>query len=223
MKQLSVETIVSRAWDLAVKHWPLFVLIVLIEQLFGNIGLSVDQATLTSLGQNPDPVAISQALGESVKVSPWIILSVLVSLYLGYVTYRLLRNAITTGKPYESLGDELKIDINSFAIFFAVDVVYGLAIGLGSLLCILPGIFIAVRWMFAPYIAATEDVSFGEAFRRSWQLTQGYFWKLFLLGLVAILIGIVGLICCCVGYLFAAVIINFMLVVAYQDLKEDVC
>ena len=223
MKQLSVETIVSRAWDLAVKHWPLFVLIVLIEQFLGNIGLSVDQTVLTSLGQNPDPVAISQALGESVKVSPWIILSVLVSLYLGYVTYRLLRNAITTGKPYESLGDELKIDINSFAIFFAVDVVYGLAIGLGSLLCILPGIFIAVRWMFAPYIAATEDVSFGEAFRRSWQLTQGYFWKLFLLGLVAILIGIVGLICCCVGYLFAAVIINFMLVVAYQDLKEDVC
>ena len=37
MKSFEIGDIISRAWDLAVKHWPIFVLIVLIK-LFRQFG-----------------------------------------------------------------------------------------------------------------------------------------------------------------------------------------
>ena len=133
----------------------------------------------------------------------------------------MLYSAITTGRPYTSMGEAFKVDFNQLAIFFCVEVVLGLAIGLGTLLFIIPGIFLAVRWMFAPLIAATENTSFVESFRRSWQATSGNFWKLILLGIVAIGIVILGFCACCVGVLFAEVIANFMLVLAYLELKPQ--
>ena len=75
--------------------------------------------------------------------------------------------------------------------------------------------------MFAPMLVAIENVSFGEAFTRSWQMTSGNFWNLFLLGLTAIGIAILGLCACCVGIYFADVIINFMMVLAYMVLRVD--
>ena len=220
MKQISIESIVSRSWDLAVKHWPVFVLLAIVNSLFGGCGVNYDSSVLTNMGQNPDPQVIAEAVRESLTVSPWLIVGVLASLYLGFITYRMLRNAIEYGKPYEVLGDVLKIDLTQFAIFFAVEVCVGLLVGLGTILCIIPGIFLAVRLIFAPIIAATEDVTFSQAFSRSWDMTRGHFWSLFLLGLAAVGIMIVGFLCCCVGAIFAEVIVNFMLMVVYLDLKE---
>lgn len=221
MKQISIESIVSRAWDLAVKHWPIFVLLSIVTNLFGGCGMNYDSTVLTGIGQNPDPQVVAEMLRDSITVTPWIIVGVLVSLYLGFIIYRMLRNAIELGRPYEVLTDVLKVDLTQFAIFFAVDVCMGIIVGLGTVLCIIPGIFLGVRLVFAPVIAATEDVTFSQAFSRSWDMTKGHFWSLFLLGLAAIGIAIVGLLCCCVGLFFAEVIINFMLVVAYLDLKQD--
>lgn len=221
MKQISIESIVSRSWDLAVTHWPVFILLVIVNSLVGGCGVNYDSSVLTNMGQNPDPQVVAQALRESLTVSPWLIVGVLVSLYLGFITYRMLRNAIVMGRPYDNLGEVLKVDLTQFAIFFAVDVCYGVAVGAGTLLCIIPGIILAVRLMFAPVIAATEDVTFSQAFSRSWDMTRGHFWSLFLLGLAAVGIYIVGFLCCCVGVIFAEVIVNFMLMVAYLDLKDD--
>lgn len=219
MKKIVIGDIVSRAWDLAVKHWPIFVLLVLLNSLLGSIGLSVDSSFADNLGQNPDPQVIMQALSEAVTVTPWLIVGVLISMYIAFVMYRMLRNAVVNGRPYENLVDELKIDITQFALFFVVNLLYGIAVGIGFMLCLIPGIFISIRWMFAPYIMATENVGITEAFGRSWQMTKGNFWDLFLLGLVAIGISILGLCACCVGIIFAEVVVDFMLVVAYFVLK----
>ena len=222
MKKIVIGDIVSRAWDLAVKHWPIFVLMSLITWLCSQFGATVDPNVLTGLGQNPDPQAVVEALREGMVFNyPMLIIGALLSTYLGFVVYRMLYSAITTGRPYTTLGDAFKVDLVQLAIFFCIEIVYGLAIGFGLLLCIIPGIFLAVRWIFAPLIAATEGTDFVESFRRSWQATSGNFWNLFLLGLVAIGIAILGLCACCVGVLFADVIINFMLVLAYLELKPQ--
>ena len=222
MKKIVIGDIVSRAWDLAVKHWPIFVLLSLITSLVSQFGATVDPNLLTGLGQNPDPQAIAEALREAMVINyPMLIIGILLSIYLGFVVYRMLYNAITTGRPYTSMGEAFKVDFNQLAIFFCVDLVFGLAVGFGTLFCIIPGIFLAVRWMFAPLIAATEGTDFVESFRRSWQATSGNFWNLLLLGIVSIGIAILGLCACCVGVFFADVIIDFMLVLAYLELKPQ--
>jgi len=220
MKKIYVGDIVSRAWDLAVKHWPIFVLLSLVSSLGSNFGYSFDKDILRGLGQNPDPQAVAEAISQSMQFSPWIILGVLLSLYIGFITFRMLYNAATTGKPYENFGDALKIDINQFAIFFCVELAVGIIVGVGTLFCVLPGIFLGVRLLFAPMIAAVENVGFGEALSRSWNMTSGSFWDLFLLGLTAIGICILGFCACCVGLYFADVVVNFMLMLAYLVLRS---
>ena len=222
MKKIVIGDIVSRAGDLAVKHWPVFVVISLITSLVSNFGVNYDFNLLTGLGQNPDPQAVSEAIREAMQFNyPMMIIGVLLSTYLGFVTYRMLYSAITTGKPYTTLGDALKVDFVQLCVFFCAEIVYGLIVGAGCLLLVLPGIWLAVRLMFVPLLIAVDGVSFGEAFSRSWKMTSGHFWSLLLLGIVAIGIAILGLCACCVGLIFAEVIINFMMVLAFVDLRDN--
>ncbi len=220
MKKLFIGDIVSRAWDLAVKHWPVFLIIALISSALGIL-VRGDSSALMSLGNNPDPEEVYMALLQSYN-PVGIIVVVFVSIYLNYITYRMLANVMNIGQPYREgeLLDALKVDLAKFGLFFGVEIVFALAVAVAGMLCVIPGLFLAVRWYFAPLIVVTENVSFSEAFSRSWDLTKGHFWELFLLGLTAIGISIVGLCACCVGIVFAQIIVNFMFIIAYYELKK---
>ena len=220
MKKLFIGDIVSRAWDLAVKHWPVFLIIALISSALGIL-VRGDSSALMSLGNNPDPEEVYMALLQSYN-PVGIIVVVFVSIYLNYITYRMLANVMNVGQPYREgeLLDALKVDLAKFGLFFGVEIVFALAVAVAGMLCVIPGLFLAVRWCFAPLLVVTENVSFSEAFSRSWDLTKGHFWELFLLGLTAIGISIVGLCACCVGIVFAQIIVNFMFIIAYYELKK---
>lgn len=220
MKKLFIGDIVSRAWDLAVKHWPVFLIIALISSALGIL-VRGDSSALMSLGNNPDPEEVYMALLQSYN-PVGILVVVFVSIYLNYITFRMLANVMNIGQPYREgeLLDALKVDLAKFGLFFGVEIVFALAVAVAGMLCVIPGLFLAVRWYFAPLIVVTENVSFSEAFSRSWDLTKGHFWELFLLGLTAIGISIVGLCACCVGIVFAQIIVNFMFIIAYYELKK---
>lgn len=220
MKKLSIGEIVSRAWDLAVKHWPIFVLFSVVTSLISGLGVSLDPATYAQIFSVTDSSTQAELLSEALQVNyPLVILGVLLTIYLGYVVINMYVRAHQTGRPYTAFGDVFKVDINQLAIYFCVELVYGLIVGLGCVLCILPGIFFAVRLWYAPLLAATQGASFGEAFSRSWEMTKGHFWDLFLMGLTMIGICILGVCACFVGVFFAEVVIEFMLVVSFFMLK----
>ena len=220
MKKLSIGEIVSRAWDLAVKHWPIFVLFALVQSLISGLGIKLDPTTYFQVFSVSDPTAQAELMREAIQVNyPILVIAALVGVYLSYVVINMYVNAHQTGRPYASFGEAFKIDINQFAIYFCVELVYGLIVGLGCLLCILPGIWLGVRLCYAPLLAATQGASFGEAFSRSWEMTRGHFWELFLMGLTMIGICILGVCACFVGVFFAEVVIEFMLVVSFFMLK----
>ena len=221
MKKLFIGDIVSRAWDLAVKHWPVFLIIALITGASGAL-MNGDPYAFTTLGDNPDPAELYEALFQSYNPIA-VVVVLLLNVYLSLITYRMLANVMDFGSPYREGGlmDILKVDLAKFGLFLGVEIVYCMAVSVGSTLCLIPGLFIAVRWCFAPLIAATGDITFSEALGRSWELTKGHFWELFLLGLTAIGIAIVGFCACCVGVFFAEIIVNFMIVIAYYALKND--
>lgn len=60
------------------------------------------------------------------------------------------------------------------ASVFGVGLIYGLGVGLGLLLLILPGIYVAARWFVAVPILLAEDVSASEALSASWDRTEQY-------------------------------------------------
>ena len=75
--------------------------------------------------------------------------------------------------------------------FIVGAIVFGIAVGLGFVALIIPGIFLLVSLFFWSAFVAVEDQNFIEGFRSSWGLTKGHRLKLLLLGIVVALIGAV--------------------------------
>ena len=100
--------------------------------------------------------------------------------------------------------------------------IYGLAVYVGLIFLIAPGIFFAVRWVFAPiYLIDHPEAGIGEALRASWDKTADHFWPLLGLGIVVGLIAGAGLLVCCVGYFFTMTILYVAQVITYRLLWQD--
>lgn len=65
-----------------------------------------------------------------------------------------------------------------FVNFFLTCFLIGIATALGSLL-IIPGIFIAIRTVFAPYLVVEHNLGPIQAIIRSNELVSGYSWQIF--------------------------------------------
>ena len=98
------------------------------------------------------------------------------------VTCAVLRSAVPSGRPLASFGR-----------FFLLTIVSGLALILGFLLLVLPGIFLAIRWSASVPALLERNLDVGESLRLSWRQTRGHEWTILLLiisiWLPAILLG----------------------------------
>ena len=83
-----------------------------------------------------------------------------------------------------------------FGRVFGVSIVTTLAIALGGLLLIIPGVFLLIRWWIAVPVALDRNVGVSEAIRESWELTVPHWASilgLFLVLLVMLAIPLTGL------------------------------
>jgi hypothetical protein len=87
---------------------------------------------------------------------------------------------------------------NYLAIILANLLVIALVV-LGLFALIIPGIIIACRLAFVPYIIMDKKLDPIEAVEYSWKLTRGHGWTIFLMGFVSVFIIIFGLILMIVG------------------------
>lgn len=83
-------------------------------------------------------------------------------------------------------------------------ILYGLIVILGLILLIIPGIILSIKFYFFEYFIVDKGLGPIEALKRSWRLTKGAGWNLFLLFLLLGLINFLGTICFLVG-LFATI------------------
>ena len=75
----------------------------------------------------------------------------------------------------------------------------GAIVFFGFFLLVIPGIIFACKLAFTPYLVVDRRMAVIEAVKESWRMTNGHAWTVFLIGLLAIPISIVGLICLVVG------------------------
>ena len=73
----------------------------------------------------------------------------------------------------------------------------------GLVLLIVPGIIFACKLAFTPYLVVDRKMEVIEAVKESWRMTGGHAWKVFFIGLLAIPIFILGLICLVVGVIIS--------------------
>jgi len=97
----------------------------------------------------------------------------------------------------------------------------GAIIVAGFLLLIVPGIILACRLAFVPYLVMDKQLEPVRAVEESWRLTKGYGWTIFGMGMLAIPIVIGGLLALLVGVLVSLVWINAAFAAMYQAVLEE--
>jgi len=97
----------------------------------------------------------------------------------------------------------------------------GLMLVLGLLLLIIPGLYLLVRLALVEPVAVCERVSGSTAMRRSFELTRGRFWQVFLLGLAFGAVIIAAMACVVLPPLFIPAL-DHWLVDAGTSLVADV-
>ncbi|MBR2497361.1 MAG: hypothetical protein IKB63_03280 [Parabacteroides sp.] len=94
--------------------------------------------------------------------------------------------------------------------YLIANIIYACIVTLGIVLLIIPGIYLAVRLQFYTALIVEENAGIIDSLKRSWTLTEGLTWPLFLILLTSIGIAIIGCILFFVG-LFIAIPLTYMM------------
>lgn len=89
-------------------------------------------------------------------------------------------------------------------------------IGFGIIFFIVPGIIFVCKLAFVPYLIVDRKLDAVGAIRKSWNMTSGHAVSIFLIYLLAIPIGIAGLLCLLIGIIPAAMWIRTSLASMYH-------
>lgn len=224
--ELSASLIIERAWNYAKSKNGLLLVVMcvaiyIIEGCFSEVlSPEMDQAQLQHYAETQNFEAIGNMYGKVLR-SPMYYVTSLVGILLMVGYYRNIL-WLVQGKSSELTLDAYKMPFMSYVNYVVVTILFGIAVGSGILLCFFPGIFLAVRLLWAPYyILDNPNSSIGEAFSASWNMTSGKFWSLLGLGIMACLVSISGLLACCIGVLFTVVVYGFVVMITYVTLNKS--
>lgn len=78
---------------------------------------------------------------------------------------------------------------------FAGYLIYSILVGIGAMLCLIPGIIVAIYLYFYMYVYIVEDRGVVDSLQRSYELVKGNWWStfgyLFVFGIISIIISLI--------------------------------
>ena len=124
---------------------------------------------------------------------------------LGYI-----KNCFQTLDDEEPQFSAYGNQLNKILKYIVGGLLYSIAILIGTVFLVIPGIYIALRLQFYSCFIVEENLGGVEALKKSWEITKGQTWPLFLLALTWIGLAILGIICFIVG-LFVAMPVTYVM------------
>jgi hypothetical protein len=106
----------------------------------------------------------------------------------------------------------------AFVPLFLLSLVSGLLVFTGMLFLILPGIYLSVAFGWAQLLVIDRGMDFWPALMASMKVVNRNFWGTLGFFLIAGLLASLGLLACCVGYLFTWPWLVGMQLAAYRDI-----
>ncbi|WP_409523756.1 YciC family protein [Nitrincola sp. MINF-07-Sa-05] len=101
-------------------------------------------------------------------------------LYWGATIFYL--QSVIDDRPLKPINAILQ-GISSWGRLLLTYILNAIAVAIGLMLMIIPGVYVGIRFAFADYVCVLEKQGPGNSLKRSWEQTDGYFWVL-LQGLV---------------------------------------
>ncbi len=181
------------------KNWLMFIAIILIEGAASSLLTPKFNIDASSLKTENLEAILSQL--SSHASSPMIYLSQIISFIFAAVTTRMAFDAINGQKV--SLN-AFQMPAMTYVNFVATQIVVTFIAAIGTLFCVLPGIFVGIRLHLAPYYVIDRGYGIGDAIKASWHDTKGNFWGLLGAVIVIGLFSTIGVLACCVGAFYTA-------------------
>jgi uncharacterized membrane protein len=117
--------------------------------------------------------------------------------------------------------DDLFSGFAEFGTSWLMFIVMFALLGVGFVLCYLPGIYLSVAWMFAWNLLADKRGNFWECLEMSRQAVTSHWGWAFLLTIVAQIVSQAGIIACFIGVLATIPLYGLMLSAAYRRLFAE--
>lgn len=202
MDKLSVAECIKFGWE-TFKKRPLFI-------IGGFLLAMVMSGIIQALLSPQEDAAVS---GVSVLLS---VLSAAVGILveMGLVTFSLRVHDNVESAKIQDLWNP-----KPFLWYLIAQILVGLSVIIGLVLLIVPGVIIALAFMFSSYLIVDKGRGPIEAIKESWRVTKGHKWELFLLVLAIIGLNILGLIALVVGLLVTIPVSMIAIVHAYRILE----
>ncbi|MDX8339569.1 hypothetical protein SLH46_10270 [Draconibacterium sp. IB214405] len=93
---------------------------------------------------------------------------------------------------------------------------------IGFFMLIIPGIIVACRLAFVPYLVMDKELDAMKAIEKSWQMTRGHGWTIFGMAILSFFIAIAGLIVFFVGIIFSIMWIHAAFATLYASVAGEV-
>jgi hypothetical protein len=213
--ELDIGGCIARSWDLLKQNfWPVVGISLLIMVISGVlnqiIGLASGPAVRSMvLQRHATPGGVFIVLGTSVLGSP-----IYTLLMAGLFKYYL--------KLIRAEGPTLGDAFSGFSPVAGQLILLGLTTGLlnmlGFLLCVLPGIYTSVSWIFALPLVIDRSLPFWDAMELSRQVVAKHWFIVFAFLLVVGLLAACGVVACCVGLFVTLPLASLALMYAYEDI-----
>ena len=211
MHTLSIGDCIRFGWEtFKQRPWILigaFVLAIVIAGLPSAFG---PQPTVGPDGQIIPPPA--STLGAIVALVS-IVISMLVG--LGLTTFSLRAHDNINGVQIADLWNP-----GPFWRFVGAHVLTVIAIALGFLALIIPGIILSMGLAFVPYLVVDRGLGPIEAIKESWRITKGHKWQLLLLFLALLGINLLGILALIIGVFVTVPITMLAFAHAYRTLNS---
>lgn len=220
---LSVESVLSKSWELTKKHFVkmLVITLLMVVVTFAWQSILESDPVYKAMATTTDPERIVRLFVTLIpKLGLGLLVSYLIQAAFYLVQYRMQLDAVNDKNvSIRNSFNEMLPVMPKFIILYLLTIII---VALATACCVLPGIYLMVRFMFV-LITMVENPKMGikEAFVKSWNLTSGHFGSLFLLGVIAVLLNLLGVVCCVVGVIVTTIISSFMLVVVYKRLSGE--
>ena len=146
--------------------------------------LLIPLALLDVTGDDPSDAALGMAFLWI--LIGWQVMATLIGQVLGLLSSQALAQAVSEheGGGRVSAGRVVSRAIGVFWQQLPTALLYSLGVLAGSFLCVIPGVYLQIRWAFALPMGAREGVRGSGALGASWRLTDGRAGVTFLVTLI---------------------------------------
>ncbi len=180
------------------------------SQIWALAGMFIAYMVVSSIASMFVPT--STPAGAGINSLMGLIISTL--FLLGYI-----RNLFQTMDGEEPQFSAYGQEARKFLSFFVAYIVFIAVVGIGLVFLLIPGIYLAIRLQFFQQVIVSEtSCSPIDALKKSWALTKGQEWPIFLLCLAMFGIMLLGLILLFVGYFVAAPLCLMIQACVYRKL-----